>query len=84
MKNKSDVKKPVVPYNTCPYIDSVIHIAVELTDIIESQEPENTDMRTYAMSLLEALKSNIEHVRESNNLLRKSGKYWYEQCKKQK
>jgi hypothetical protein len=60
--------KPVVPDDTCPYID----MAQELIDKI--CETEDVTWRRDQATLAKAL---LEHVRESNVRLRHSSKFWY-------
>jgi len=64
--------KPVVPEDTCQYIDMV----QELIDKIADQE--NALWRSEQATLAKAL---LEYIRESNQKLRVSGKFWYERCK---
>lgn len=61
-------KKPIVPEDTCPYIDMV----QELIDSISEQDDAawRRDQATLAKALL-------EYIRESNMKLRESGRYWY-------
>lgn len=75
---------PPIPTNTCPYIDHAIHVAIELSDIVDELAPSNNLLKAYSKSLLETLKGTLEHVRTSNDLLRQSGKYWYKKAKKRK
>ena len=72
-KNTMSSKLPVVPEDTCPYIDMVM----ELTDKMSDEEDQ--EWRNQQLKLVEAL---LEHIRASNIKLRASGKYWY--SKKQK
>jgi len=66
-------KLPVVPEDTCPYIDMVM----DLTDKMSDEEDQ--EWRNQQMKLVHVL---LEHIRASNIKLRASGKYWY--SKKQK
>ena len=65
-KNES----PPIPTNTCPYIDHVIHMVDELKDLAQENK------LRFAESLYE-----LEHIRNSNDMLRDSGKYWYQKNK---
>jgi hypothetical protein len=65
--------KPVVPEDTCPYIDTV----QELIDKIANQTDE--DWRKEQAILAKAL---LEYIRESNQRLRNSSKYWYDRRKR--
>ena len=67
---------PIIPTNTCPYIDHVIFMIGELHDLVEEKN------FSYASSIVETLKAEMEHIRNSNDMLRTSGKYWYEKVKK--
>ena len=67
------VKPPIVPEDTCPYIDMVM----EITDSMSDQD--DLEWRNQQRKLVEAL---LEHIRACNIKLRASGKYWY--SKKQK
>jgi len=62
------IKKPVVPDDTCPYID----MAQELIEKIS--ETEDVTWRRDQAVLAKAL---LEYVRESNTRLRESSKFWY-------
>ena len=62
------IKKPVVPDDTCPYID----MAIDLIDKIS--ETEDATWRRDQAVLTKAL---LEYVRESNTRLRESSKFWY-------
>ena len=62
------IKKPVVPDDTCPYID----MAIDLIDKIS--ETEDVTWRRDQAVLVTAL---LEYVRESNTRLRESSKFWY-------
>jgi hypothetical protein len=65
--------KPLVPENTCPYIDMVIEI------IDKMEEQDNAEWRSEQATLAKSL---LEYVRVSNDKLRISGKFWYERCKR--
>ena len=67
-KNTMPPKLPVVPEDTCPYIDMVMDITDKMSD------EEDLEWRNQQMKLVEAL---LEHIRASNIKLRASGKYWY-------
>lgn len=62
------IKKPLVPDDTCPYID----MAQDLIDKIS--ECEDAGWRRDQATLAKAL---LEHIRESNTRLRHSSKFWY-------
>jgi tRNA A58 N-methylase Trm61 len=70
-KNES----PPIPTNTCPYIDHVIHMVDELKDLAQENK------LRFAESLYETIKGELEHIRNSNEMLRDSGKYWYQKNK---
>jgi hypothetical protein len=63
---------PEIPTNTCPYIDFIEEIIKELIDECES---------TLTQQKLELAVSTLEYVRESNDALRQSSKYWYNKIK---
>jgi len=67
------VKKsaPKVPDLTCPSIDNAIE---RLKKLYENNKP----ISDYQWKLIE---KRLENLREQNELLRDSGKYWYEACK---
>jgi hypothetical protein len=67
------MNKPVVPEETCPYID----MALDLID--KSGEQEDKGWRLVQLELAKAL---IEYVRESNGQLRANSKYWYGKSKR--
>jgi len=47
----------------------------ELKDLAEESK------LPFAESLYETIKAELEHIRNSNEMLRDSGKYWYEKNK---
>jgi hypothetical protein len=68
MARQPVIKKPVVPEDTCPYIDM-------LQDLIDKMtESEDAEHRNDQAVLARAL---LEYIRESNTRLRASSKYWY-------
>lgn len=68
MARQPVIKKPVVPDDTCPYIDMVQDLLDKITD--EDDASWRRDQAVLAKALL-------EHIRESNLRLRHSSKYWY-------
>jgi len=70
---RKPLEKPVVPSDTCPYIDMVIDLAEKMAS--ESDYSWRCEQETLVKALL-------EYVRESNNRLRKSSKFWYDQYQK--
>jgi hypothetical protein len=67
--------KPLIPENTCPYIDMIIEIMDHMVD---------QDNGAHRLSQATAAKALLEHVRESNDKLRVASKHWYERAKKVK
>ena len=63
---------PEIPTNTCPYIDFIQDIVKEVIDECDS---------SFIEQKLELAISALEYVRESNNALRQSSKYWYNKIK---
>jgi hypothetical protein len=62
------INKPIVPEETCTYIDMV-------KDIIDRMAlQDDAEWRKHQAELANAL---LEYIRESNNKLRISGKFWY-------
>ena len=68
MSRQPVIKKPVVPEETCQYIDMV-------KDIIDRMALQ--DDATWRKHQAELANSLLEYIRESNNSLRISGKFWY-------
>lgn len=66
---------PIVPEDTCPYIDVIQSI---IDSMVEQDSPE---WRENQAVLAKAL---LEHVRESNYKLRAAGKHWHAKAKKQR
>ena len=66
-----------IPPLTCPHIDRVIELVESMLNL--SKEPETS------LEILEKYKdiigTEMELIRTSNDELRESGKYWYEQSK---
>ena len=63
---------PEIPTNTCPYIDFIEEIIKEVIDECDS---------SFIEQKLELAISALEYVRESNDALRQSTKYWYNEIK---
>ena len=61
-------KPPVIPEDTCPYIDMVLDIVSKMS------EQDDIAWRREQYTLVSSL---MEHIRVSNSQLRQSGKYWY-------
>jgi hypothetical protein len=61
-------KPPVIPEDTCPYIDMVLDIVSKMS------EQDDLAWRREQFALVDRL---MEHIRSSNSQLRQSGKYWY-------
>ena len=70
--NKLKQGAPEIPPNTCPYIDFIQEIIKEVIDESNSSLIEQK---------LELAISALEYVRESNDALRQSSKYWYSKVK---
>ena len=63
---------PEIPTNTCLYIDFIEEIIKEVIDECDS---------SFIEQKLELAISALEYVRESNDALRQSSKYWYNKIK---
>ena len=74
MANRNWKKLPV-PEDTCPHIDR----AIELAELIESACETNSN-DSLKSRYVEALKAELEITRESNEMLREAGKYWYKKA----
>ena len=61
-------KPPVIPEDTCPYIDMVLDIVSKMS------EQDDLAWRREQFALVDRL---MEHIRSSNSQLRQSSKYWY-------
>lgn len=70
--NKLKQSAPEIPTNTCPYIDFIENIIKEAMDECDS---------SFIEQKLELAISTLEYVRESNDALRQSSKYWYNKIK---
>ena len=68
-------RKPVIPEDTCPYID----MTITLLDKIANQD--DLQWRVNQAALAKAL---LEHVRDSNHALRTASKHWHERAKRVK
>jgi hypothetical protein len=73
-KTLEDYKKsaPETPANTCPYIDFAKDVMAELKD--ETSSP-------LCEQKIELLENILEYIRESNDCLRTSSQYWYNNFK---
>ena len=65
---------PNVPGDTCPTINYVQEMLDQLID-------RNRD-DTWMIMQRDVINNALEYVRSSNQELRSSSKYWYDQCKK--
>ena len=63
-----------VPGDTCPTINYVQEMIDQLID-------RNKD-DIWSLTQRDAINNALEYVRSSNQELRNSSKYWYDQCKK--
>jgi hypothetical protein len=64
------MSKPIIPEDTCPYIDLVQTI---LDNLVKQEDPE------WRGEQAELAKTLLEHVRTSNAKLRSASKYWHDQ-----
>ena len=71
----ASTKKPIVPENTCPYIDMVQELIGQMS--VE----DDIDWRKKQAELADNL---LEYIRASNLELREGGKYWYNRAKRMK
>ena len=71
IKNNS----PEIPSDTCPYIDFIQSILDEIKADSDSH---------FVEKKIETANSLLEYVRDSNEFLRKSSRYWYNQFSKLK
>lgn len=62
---------PEIPTDTCPYINFVQEIIKEMQDEINSQ---------FIAKKLNLMEELLEYLRESNESLRESSRYWYLKC----
>jgi hypothetical protein len=72
-RKPKNLVKPVIPEDTCPYIDMVQSLIDKM-----STEPDlgwRAEQETLAKALL-------EYIRESNYKLRTASKFWYENYQK--
>ena len=63
---------PAIPPNTCPYIDFVI----------EMLEDYNLTSNTVDIQRKDCIIAMLEYIRNSNESLRNSSKYWYNEFAK--
>tara|TARA_B100000953_G_scaffold285558_1_gene266256 strand:+ start:124 stop:375 length:252 start_codon:yes stop_codon:yes gene_type:complete len=71
---KAKESAPDVPGDTCPTIDYVQEMIGQLVD--------RADGDLWCNTQLEMVNTALEYVRSSNQELRDSSKYWYNQYKK--
>ena len=69
MARQPATNKPLIPEDTCPYIDMTQDLITKMIDA------EDKDWRRTQGELAEAL---LEYIRESNARLRRSSKHWYD------
>ena len=67
--------KPLIPENTCPYLDMIIEIIDHMVD---------QDDGAHRLSQANAAKALLEHVRESNDKLRTASKHWHDLAKRKR
>ena len=65
---------PSVPCDTCPTINYVQEM---IDQLIERNKDD-----VWSLTQRDAINNALEYVRSSNQELRNSSKYWYDQCKK--
>ena len=65
---------PSVPGDTCPTINYVQEM---IDQLIERNKDD-----VWSLTQRDAINNALEYVRSSNQELRNSSKYWYDQCKK--
>ena len=65
---------PSVPGDTCPKINYVQEM---IDQLIERNKDD-----VWSLTQRDAINNALEYVRSSNQELRNSSKYWYDQCKK--
>lgn len=70
---KTKVGAPDIPPNTCPYIDFVLNY-IENEEFVGKSKADN-QRKTLIIDTL-------EYIREANDSLRKSSKFWYDEYKK--
>lgn len=70
MKNK-----PYIPHDTCPHINRVQEMVQELAYI---------NNETLINKQLDSINSELEYIRESNQMLRTASKFWYDIYKNRK
>lgn len=66
-------KAPIVPDNTCPYIDMVQSLIGDMS------VQDDIEWRKKQAELADSL---LEYIRASNLELREGGKYWYSRAKR--
>jgi len=73
-KTLDDYKKlaPEIPTNTCPYIDFAQEIIKEVKDESDCKLIQNK---------LDLAINTLEYIRESNEALRDSSRYWFNNFK---
>ena len=70
---KTKAGAPDIPPNTCPYIDFVLNY-------IENEEFSGDSKCDKQRKQL--IIDTLEYIREANDTLRKSSKFWYDEYKK--
>lgn len=84
MKKLKKLKRlaPLIPANTCPYIDECLRIIDEIHSCYEDTlYKKGIQAEALFDERISLIKKNIEYIRESNDCLRQSSEYWYKQCK---
>lgn len=61
-------ESPQIPGNTCPYIDFLKDVLIEIKD----ESPDE-----FIEKKVELCDSLLEYIRDSNDSLRRNGNYWY-------
>jgi hypothetical protein len=67
----SNTNKPLIPEDTCPYIDMVQELLDKIADQADS---------AWRHSQAELAKALLEHIRESNQKLRTASKHWHDRA----
>ena len=72
-------KQPIPPL-TCPHINRVIELVEEIVNLSKDPEISEDILEKYK----DIITAQMEFIRTSNEELRETGKYWYEQSKTRK
>ncbi len=73
----SNIKKPPIPPLTCNHIDRIIELVDSMSNLAKDADCDQQMIEMFR----DVVRAECELVREANDQLRSSSKYWYDRRK---